>query len=62
LRASGGSRSMDQRSGMSLGDDARAAALPALGVSLLRLSVPARLAIAATASCLLWAAVLWALA
>jgi hypothetical protein len=53
---------MDQRSGMSLGDDARAAALPALGVSLLRLSVPARLAIAATASCLLWAAVLWALA
>jgi hypothetical protein len=32
------------------------------GVSLLRLSVPARLLIAAVASALLWAAVLWALA
>jgi hypothetical protein len=36
--------------------------LPGLGVSLLRLSVPARLAIAAAASLLLWAAVFWALA
>ena len=33
----------------------------ASGVSLLRLSVPARLAIVAIASALLWAAVLWAL-
>lgn len=52
---------MDQRSGMSLGEDARAAAHPALGVSLLRLSVPARLAIAAAASLLLWGAMFWAL-
>ena len=33
----------------------------ASGVSLLRLSVPARLAIVAMASALLWGAVLWAL-
>jgi hypothetical protein len=32
------------------------------GLSLLRLSVPARLAMVAIASALLWAAVLWALA
>jgi hypothetical protein len=31
-------------------------------VSLLRASVPMRLAMAALAACLLWAAVLWALA
>ena len=31
------------------------------GISLLRLSVPARLAIVALASALLWGAVLWAL-
>ena len=36
--------------------------LPANGVSLLRLSVPARLLIVAIASAILWAAVLWALA
>ncbi|WP_158008119.1 hypothetical protein [Methyloceanibacter superfactus] len=34
---------------------------PARGVSLLRLSVPARLAIVAAAVCLLWLAVYWAL-
>jgi hypothetical protein len=34
----------------------------AAGFSLLRLSVPARLAIVAAASVLLWGAVLWALA
>ena len=34
----------------------------ASGVSLLRLSVPARLVIVAVASALLWGAVLWALA
>jgi hypothetical protein len=32
------------------------------GISLLRLSVPARLLIVATASALLWGAVFWALA
>ena len=34
----------------------------ASGVSLLRLSVPARLVMVAVASALLWGAVLWALA
>jgi hypothetical protein len=38
-----------------------AAAQPANGFSLIRLSVPARLLIVAVASALLWAAVLWAL-
>ena len=36
-------------------------ALPALSPSLMRLSVPARLAIAALLSLLLWAAIYWAL-
>ena len=35
---------------------------PASGISLLRLSVPARLLIVAIASALLWGAVFWALA
>ena len=35
---------------------------PANGISLLRLSVPARLLIVAIASALLWGAVFWALA
>ena len=44
---------------------ARAVAAPrplAKGISLLRLSVPARLAMAAVVAALLWGAVLWALA
>lgn len=53
---------MDQRSGIGMDDEAEAAALPHLAFSLLRVSVPARLAIAAIASLLLWGAVLWALA
>jgi hypothetical protein len=35
---------------------------PASGISLLRLSVPARLLLVAIASALLWGAVFWALA
>ena len=53
---------MDQRSGISLEDSGRPAALPHLSVSLMRLSVPARLAIAAAMALILWAAVYWALA
>jgi hypothetical protein len=53
---------MDQRSGIGMDDKGDAAALPDLAFSLLRISVPARLAVAAVASLLLWAAVLWALA
>jgi hypothetical protein len=44
---------------------AHAVAVPrplANGISLLRLSVPARLAMAAVVAALLWGAVLWALA
>jgi hypothetical protein len=53
---------MDQRSSIGMDDGGEAAALPDLAFSLLRISVAARLAIAAVASLLLWAAVLWALA
>jgi hypothetical protein len=53
---------MDQRSGIGMDDEAEAGALPHLAFSLLRISVPARLAIAAVANLLLWGAVLWALA
>jgi hypothetical protein len=52
---------MDQRSGIGTNDEGEAGALPDLAFPLLRISVPARLAIAAVASLLLWAAVLWAL-
>jgi hypothetical protein len=52
---------MDQRSSLDFEEHAPAA-LPALSVSLMRLSVPARLAIAALLSLLLWAAIYWALA
>jgi hypothetical protein len=51
---------MDQRS--SLDFEERARPLPALNLSLMRLSVPARLAIAALLSLLLWGAIYWALA
>jgi len=51
---------MDQRSGIGMDDEARSA--PHLAFSLLRISVPARLAIAVVASLLLWGAVLRALA
>ena len=54
--------SMDHRSRIGMDDEGQAAALPHLAFSLLRISVPARLAIAAVASLLLWAAVLWAFA
>jgi hypothetical protein len=50
---------MDQRSGIDLSDPA---VPPGLSPSLLRLSVPTRLAISAAMSLLLWAAVYWALA
>ena len=39
-----------------------ASSAPASGISLLRLSVPARLLLVAVASALLWGAVFWALA
>jgi hypothetical protein len=50
---------MDQRSSLNSNEPARP---PALSASLMRLSVPARLAIAALLSLVLWAAVYWALA
>jgi len=52
---------LDQRSSLDFEEHARPP-LPALGLSLMRLSVPARLAIAALLSLLLWAAIYWALA
>jgi len=52
---------MDQRTGIAPDHDGHAA-LPTLGLSLLRSSVPARLALVAMLSVLLWGAVLWALA
>jgi hypothetical protein len=51
---------MDQRTGIAAGHESHAG--PTLGVSLLRLSVPARLVIAAAAALMLWGAALWALA
>ena len=59
-RVMGGRRAeMDQRSGIDLSDPA---VPPGLSPSLMRMSVPTRLAIAAAMSLLLWAAVYWALA
>ena len=51
---------MDQRSSLDFEEHARP--LPALSLSLMRLSVPARLDIAALLSLLLWGAIYWALA
>jgi hypothetical protein len=53
---------MDQRRSLDFEEQPRPAALPALNASLMRISVPARLAIAALLSLLLWGAVYWALA
>jgi hypothetical protein len=53
---------MDQRSSPDLEEHAHPEALPRLSPSLMRLSVPARLCIAATLSLFLWGAVYWALA
>jgi hypothetical protein len=53
---------MDQRSGLHLEEHAHPPALPALSASLMRLSVPTRLAIAALMSLLLCGAVYWAMA
>ena len=52
---------MDQRSSLDFEEHARSP-YPALSLSLMRLSVPARLAIAALLSLLLWGAIYWALA
>ena len=52
---------MDQRSSLDFEEHARPP-LSALSLSLMRLSVPARLAIATLLSLLLWAAIYWALA
>jgi hypothetical protein len=52
---------MDQRSSLDFEEHARPAALPVLSPSLMRLSVPARLAIAAVLSLALWGAIYWAL-
>lgn len=52
---------MDQRSSLELEEHARPP-FPALSLSLMRLSVPARLVIAAVLSLLLWGAIYWALA
>jgi hypothetical protein len=52
---------MDQRSSVDFEEHARPHP-PALSLSLMRLSVPARLAIAVLLSLLLWAAIYWALA
>jgi hypothetical protein len=52
---------MDQRTGIAPDHDGHAA-LPAVGLSLLRISVPARLGFVAVLSMLLWGAVFWALA
>ena len=52
---------MDQRSSLDFEEQARAP-FPALSHSLMRLSVPARLAIAAFLSLFLWGAIYWALA
>jgi hypothetical protein len=53
---------MDQRSSSLSGGHEHAPSVPVLHASLLRLSVPARLAIAAGLAFLLWVAALWALA
>jgi hypothetical protein len=53
---------MDQRSSPDFSENAHPAALPRLNASLMRLSVPARLAIAALLSLSLLGAVYWALA
>jgi hypothetical protein len=50
---------MDQRSSLDFEEHARSP-YPALSLSLMRLSVPARLAIAALLSLLLWGAIYWA--
>jgi hypothetical protein len=52
---------MDQRRSLDFQDHA-SPTLPPLSASLMRLSVPARVAIAALLSLLLWGAVYWALA
>jgi hypothetical protein len=52
---------MDQRSSLDFEEHARPP-FPALSLSLMRLSVPARLAIAALLSLVLWGAIYWALA
>ena len=52
---------MDQRSSLDFEEHARPQ-LPALSLSLMRLSVPARFAIAGLMSLLIWAAIYWALA
>lgn len=52
---------MDQRSSLDFEEHARPP-FPAMSLSLMRLSVPARLAIAALLSLLLWGAIYWALA
>jgi hypothetical protein len=52
---------MDQRSSLDFEEHA-SPHLPALSLSLMRLSVLARVAIAALLSLLLWAAIYWALA
>jgi hypothetical protein len=51
---------MDQRSSLDFEEHA-SPRLPALSISLMRLSVLARVAIAALLSLLLWAAIYWAL-
>ena len=53
---------MDQRSGIGLEKNPGPAAVPHVSASLMRLSVPARFAIALLLSLLLWAAIYWALA
>ncbi len=53
---------MDQRRSLDFEEHARPSALPALNASLMRISVPARLAIGALLSLLLWGAIYWALA
>ena len=53
---------MEQRAGIGVGDDGRRAGFAALSASLLRMSVPGRLAIAAVMALSLWAAMFWALA
>jgi hypothetical protein len=51
---------MDKRSSLDFDEHARPQ-LPALSLSLMRLSVPARFAIAVLLSLLLWATIYWAL-
>ena len=52
---------MDQRRSLDM-DGAAAEHSPSLNASLMRISVPARLAIGALLSLLLWGAIYWALA